>query len=405
MACSIDSAAVFRARGMQFGLTATDMDVFEAKGWGSMSTFAFSCSYVPGTPDDSSMKNVIEQIFGTPDHVKGPLVRRLFFESYTVTASDLRSRVERAGDDPPRRMAPVERSARRDALQNKLTGIDIRDQYEPSNYLIDSLVNMFEDGVLRYVALEDCATREAEMSGAKKSKEWKPNGSGHLIEVIKEDGTKVAITTDLRMLQAFTRRGIALEMANLLEYGNHETLVRVLLKEYQREPLPGFMKVSMDQLMRCDAEIFRELADLTRKGLQPDRRGIRALDKHIAEVLAKPSIALLLLPLQEKAFGGAAKHPRQDDPALLQNAKKQKGKEKGKGKGKPAKQSGLPDWARNRGLKGNARTRAGKTICCAFNLEECEVPNCPKGEHVCTHCMKPHPYMQCPHRQGKGAGA
>lgn len=407
MSCSIDSNAVFRARGIQFGLAAADMDAMEARGWKSMSTFAFSCSYVPGTSDDSGMKAIIDQIFGSPDHAKGPLMRRLFFESYTVTAADLRSKVERAGDEPPRRMAPIERAARRDALQTKLSGIEISDQYEPSNHLVDMLVTMYEDGVLRYISLEDCATREAEMAGAKKTKEWKPNSSGHLAEVIREEGAKAAITTDLRMMQAFMRRGIAMEIANLLDFTLHEVLVRTLLKEYQREPLPGFMRVSMDQVFRCDREVFRDLADLTRKGLQPNPRGIRPLDAHILNVLAKPSIAMLLLPTQGKSpQGGASKEVRRTDnhdenPTAK---KKTKGKGKGKGSAKSQKpQSALPEWARLKGLKGNSKTRDGKPICYGYNLNECNDESCSKGEHVCTHCFKDHPFLRCPSRPKGGA--
>jgi hypothetical protein len=45
-----------------------------------------------------------------PPEERMPIVRRLFFESYTLAAADLRARVDRRDEDAPRKLALPERS-------------------------------------------------------------------------------------------------------------------------------------------------------------------------------------------------------------------------------------------------------------------------------------------------------
>ena len=65
-----------------------------ALGWDTLGNFAFSCSYVPGSPDDASfISGVVVPILGD-DHTKAAALRRLFFEAYTIAAADLKWTVQ-----------------------------------------------------------------------------------------------------------------------------------------------------------------------------------------------------------------------------------------------------------------------------------------------------------------------
>ena len=90
---SIDSAAVFRSRALSFGLLASDVDALNARGWSSMSSFAFSTSSIPGQAADdvAFRRDLVVPILGTENHIRATLLRRLYFEAYTLTASDLRT--------------------------------------------------------------------------------------------------------------------------------------------------------------------------------------------------------------------------------------------------------------------------------------------------------------------------
>ena len=62
-------------------------------GWPTMGKFAFSSSYVPGQPDESKfIKNVVVRLGLTEDDIRVSGLRRLFFEAYTVAASEMRRR-------------------------------------------------------------------------------------------------------------------------------------------------------------------------------------------------------------------------------------------------------------------------------------------------------------------------
>ena len=101
------------------------------------------------------------------------VIRRIFFESYTMASADLHARVERRDDDPPRRMAVQERASRHQAQQRRLPGLHLRGELEPSHYLIDFVQDLFEANELKYVRWEQC-TNEIKRSWGSA---WTPFGN------------------------------------------------------------------------------------------------------------------------------------------------------------------------------------------------------------------------------------
>lgn len=112
MASLIESEAVFSSRLRACGLEAYEA-AFAAKGWKTLSTFAFASSWAPGSGDDTAFVNqVLRPILGGADHADTPKIRKLYFEAFTMVAADLRSKLE-AGPDSDgqkvKKLAPVER--------------------------------------------------------------------------------------------------------------------------------------------------------------------------------------------------------------------------------------------------------------------------------------------------------
>ena len=163
------------------------------------------------------------------------VLRRLYFENHTLTAADLRSKVERSWDEPPKRRPPPERHSQLETIKAKLTGVDLRGPNEPSHHLIDLCAAMVEESVLRYIQWEDLPSRADELTGGNKIKEWKPIASRTLKEVSSEE----LKNTDLKIYQAFNRQGVALEMS-------HDRLTKLFTEEYQKEPPDGYSKVRAD---------------------------------------------------------------------------------------------------------------------------------------------------------------
>ena len=116
----VDSAPVFKARCLSIGLAETVIDSLHDKGWDTHATFAFSCSYIPGSGDDAAfVTKVIEPLLGSADHADGAKLRRLHFESYTLAAAEMKRKVESAEGQPPAKLPPTEVAERIAVLQAK----------------------------------------------------------------------------------------------------------------------------------------------------------------------------------------------------------------------------------------------------------------------------------------------
>ena len=161
---ALDSASFFKDRAVQVGLPPAAVESLELQGWTSMARFAFACPAAPGTGDDAIFRrDVVQPVLGmAPQPGALANLRRLFFEAYTLVASDMKTRVERTDEDPPRKLPRVERQDRLTALQQRLPGSRLSDEREPAPALIDSFNQMSEDGVLKYVPWNRCVSARLE---------------------------------------------------------------------------------------------------------------------------------------------------------------------------------------------------------------------------------------------------
>ena len=126
---SIDSEAVFDKRARELGMLEVELDRIKAKSWNTLGKFAFSCGYAPGGIDDVQLRRLASIVTGSgagdPPDDRLPIVSRLYFESYTMVSSDLRSRVERLDDVAPRRLPNPERAVRHKQQASRSSGIEL----------------------------------------------------------------------------------------------------------------------------------------------------------------------------------------------------------------------------------------------------------------------------------------
>lgn len=83
---------------------------------------------------------------GSASHEDVAKVRRLLFESYTLTASELKRRAEHSESDAPKKIPVQEIAARFVALEKKLSPLKIESVLEPSHTLVNSVAQCLEDG-------------------------------------------------------------------------------------------------------------------------------------------------------------------------------------------------------------------------------------------------------------------
>lgn len=404
---STDSSAVFFSRCKAVGLEDGEIDSMKTAGFTTYANFAFSSSFQPGAVDETPfVEGVLNKVLGTADHAKAPALRRLFYESYTLVAAELKKRVDRTDDDKPKVMPLQERASRWLTLKSRLKGVTFTEETEPSFQLIDLFAQQVDDGQIRYIEWSSCTKRAQEVDGAKKVSDLKvlaPDANGMVRLNNAVTPTTISLSSDLKWRMALTRRGLAAEMARWCKFETHESLVELLQSAWLEPAIPGFSAISFEQLARVDRAIFRRLAEECRSGLETDGlSGETEIDAKMAMILCEPNIRCLLLPLQTNVSSSSSNKRVNDNQNDVYNSNKfskgggkfqkgaNKGDPKGQGRGGKGNKAG-------RGKKGKWKSRdaAGSLICFPFNnIGGCQREGCTM-KHMCAKCFGEHPAHGC----------
>ena len=386
----VDSQSVFKARCNEVKLSAAAYDALKTKGWDTFGSYAFSVSTNPGQISDQDFDDKVAiPLLGNANSGDAALLRRLLFESYTLTATELKRKADNSEADGPKKLPVQEIATRFQALEKKLDPIRIESVLEPSHALINSLAQCTDDGRLRYIEWSKCTSRTCELNNIKENgnmKIWKADSSGNIKQAEADVALKCEVATDLEVLNALKRRGAAYELANLMSYEKHELLINLLFSELQRDPPEGFKRPTMSQLAAADREVHVKLAEQTRAGLPLGPNGELPLDQYIEKVLALPAVMWLLMPKPRTAVSEKGNpHGSPGAPPIKRPFESPDKKGKGKGgkfdKTKIKKLSKMPMPLQLRG--GTPVDADGKAICYGYNLGTCHDRNCKRGRHVC----------------------
>ena len=392
----VDSKAVFQGRAKAIGVPDAVVRAMTIRGWTTIATFAYATTYVPGSQDDAPLRDgILTPLLGDPNHQHAPLLRRLFFESFTLMSAELKSRVERDPAEGTRKLADPERRARFQQLEAQLPNIAIREDWEPGHALVDLYVDMMEKNIMAWVPWEKLISRKSELAGQKKDVSWKSTKPEDQVIAPADFGS------DFKLYQLLSRRGMSLHMAGICTYAAHDRWVQVLMAELHREPPEFYRAVDVSQLGRADFELFTRICEATRDGIQPRATGEKPAESAMLALMASPEVRLLLLPMAKlvppppRPFHETeGKGQQQQQQQQQQNQRKQ---DRG-GAGKPeatkvTKASKRKDKQKGRLEKyGHTKTPEGKEICFAFNGDGCS--GCDR-EHVCQKCFGAHSGKAC----------
>lgn len=431
---SVDSHAAFSERVLELGLGA-HVARFETSGWRSMADLAFATSYAPGNDESIFITEVVSVGLGAPDHVDKNRLRRLFFEAYALSSADLKRRVDATPDDAPRVVPNAERLERRRRVATRLAGLATGGQFvgelNVSDRLLDTCIEMYEKNQIFYVAPEMCTKKSVDILGTRRDRLWEsvPNATGQLVFKKTDDAERAALGSQFALGLAFQRRGLALEMADIISYDHSETLRSRLIAAFMEAPPTGYAAVSIEQIFDADQVAWTLLAEKTVDGIK--RKGTdRPCDMNMPAVLDSFKFAMAISP---RLGSAAARAPqRNEPPAAPAHAPAQPGRgEKrirgngGKGNKKIAPQAAKQQQQQQqprvqpakerqthlpKGLVGMAsRTSQQKgslRLCYGFNLGTCSAvapgASCLKGLHGCMKplasgdaCGEPHAASAC----------
>ena len=398
----VDSNAVFESRALSIGIAQPVINALATRGWVTHATFAFAVATNPAAGDDQNfIDGVLVPILGDEGHIDAPKLRRLFYESHTLTSADLRRKVEANEQEAPRKLPPPEIAQRLEALQARVRPLVIQNVLEPSHQLINSLVQCVEDGRVRYIEWSKCTSRSQEVNNTREDsdlKVWKTDASGVVKAVSKEPDIQAILTTELDVHNALRRRGAAYEIAQAMSFEVHETLLNFYFYELKKDPLEGFAQVSLAQVAAADRELHVRLAELTRGGLHPGPNGQLPLDDHVRALLQGPEIKWMLMPLPKRQVIkpvqpiAAANKPKVDS-----DSKRDRDGDSKKTKADAARLKKLRRTPMPKQLMGGVPCdEQGRPFCFAFNLGSC--PNgdeCKKGMHLCCKkgCKQKHAFV------------
>ena len=106
----VDSQSVFKARCDEIKISPATFTALKAKGWDTFGSFAFSVSTNPGQITDDDFDNKVSiPVLGAANAAEAALLRRLLFESYTLTATELKRKADNNESDGPKN-CPSKRS-------------------------------------------------------------------------------------------------------------------------------------------------------------------------------------------------------------------------------------------------------------------------------------------------------
>ena len=405
MSSIIDSQATFCARARSVGVDPSVLNNFLNAGINTFAKYAFSCQYNPSMSDDAPLVEFITKANNDVAVSLGQMacLRRLFFEGHTLMVADMKSQVERTDESAPRKLPQPERASRSAAQQAKLTGLTLVGELEPAHSLIDAVMAQAEEGQLRYLPPHKCAKREAEVAALKSDNPVLVDTSLGKMVMAKQTSTPtVDTTTELKVLWAFQRRGLAYDQAELIKWETHEKWLRELFSHLARSPPAGFTGPNLHSLLRADRELFMKMAEHCRQGISIRPDGVMPLDQAMETLMFSAQVSFHLFPLpgsssnkrdaDQIANDVPRIEKRKPDASYDQQNKKVRS-DKGFGKGSRTRAPTMPEQ-----LKGmHYKTKKNERICFAFNLPGgCTGANaggkCSKGLHVCCkpHCHKNH---------------
>ncbi|CAJ1447945.1 unnamed protein product [Effrenium voratum] len=261
MAGVADSEATFSANALKYGLSQGILDHWKGVGIRNYSSLLFTVASSPGNVDSDKLEKLLGNLpAGARNTAVEAAVSRLLFEGGTFVVAELKQSVEH-GDESTQRLSPQERSSRLAAVRAKLGASPVTGQFEPSHRLSDMCATMVRDQAIRHIPPSSCSCREQEIASVKQDDNLFRLESNSLKAASKPAPLEVDLSTELRMYQAFARRGIALEVAGVCSFETHEAYARSLFDHLSRPAPAGYVAPGAEQILRADRALWQAVAE------------------------------------------------------------------------------------------------------------------------------------------------
>ena len=327
MTSILDSEAHFQKRAEEVGLSDRGKQAVVAAGFCTLGRLAFGVGQ-PGVPvPDLEFTRFGTNVLGAMASMHDvSALRRLLFESQTLVMAQLREQVSNPEMQMTQKL-PVEREAKMRQFQARFPGVLLEHQLEPSHSLLNLVAQMWETRQLQYIEIGKLTSREHEVLYSKSGKQLQIDSDKLLVK----EETKVpeqAAGTELQVLEALKRLGVAFAFIDAMSWNAHECYLQFLFNHLRTEAPEGYVRPTLQQLLKADRQVF-----LTDDTLEMDTEIMLALQSY--------EVGFHLMPLPKRKNQRPGRSSRQMQvapgmaakrkPALSERLWQRQVKEQGKG--------------------------------------------------------------------------
>ena len=394
-----DSKASFQHRALEIGLQDDQVGALSDHDLVTYNKLAYAVCGQPGQIDEARFQNVLTNVFqGIVSLGVEASMRQLCYEPITIAIAAIKQRVEPKDDKV---LPPQERDERTRRVADSITGFEVKGDLEPAHCVVDAYISMVEESCLKILPLSKCISRDQELNHAKVDKSIVTIENHQLQVRPKELEVFADLSTELRVQHAFTRRGLALEMANLMSYNVREKITRSFMSYLTQSVPSAFQRPDISAILRADRELWTRAADECRSNLKVNAHGKLPLDEAMLKLYQTAPVLFFLLPLPKSAKRAREDEPdkrpaggdKQDDDKPPKNPKKKSGDRRAK----------VPE-----GLRGySGINKHKKRVCYKYNMahgcqnttkKDGKFDACNRGIHQCIKCHEAHSLMDCSHK-------
>ena len=222
MVSVLDSEAHFEQKVKEVGITSPNLAVLKNRGFKTLSQVAYMVSQ-PGVPmPEADFNTFCATHFGSFSIGEISSLRRLIFESQTLTVASLRLQVSDPDASSKQKMPEAERDVRLGNLRRSLPGLTIEGHMEPARCLLDATARIEASNQLVYIPPEKSVSRLFEVAQAKPSTKQVEIEASKLVIKDSSDPLEAPVNGSMAVFDAFRRRGLALCFANLVHWSSYD---------------------------------------------------------------------------------------------------------------------------------------------------------------------------------------
>ena len=120
---------------------------------------------------------------------------------------------------------------------------------------------MYDENRLHHIGLTKCTSKEQEILNVaqREDRHVTIDGAGVVKVKDKEAKLEAYFSNDMLLRLCMTRRGLAMDQCNILEYSLHDSWIEKVLGGRLEQPPDGYQRISLQQIVLADRKLFLKL--------------------------------------------------------------------------------------------------------------------------------------------------